>query len=404
MAKEILFSNGAIQNREFSLDEKPYKALGIAAARVLNEFAGNDAAFDIHCWNNVGTFDNQMSVSSDERLLSKYNSVFMQKHLRRWSLEKPNILCDDDVDFSKWALDVLGKSLENNTIYIEEAGFIYCKSCSVSIAEQCVNIENCPQCGSSTDLVIRHEEALFANRKADHTKILSYDQIFNKINLKHEINSLKQIPERLLLSRDRSRGVDLESIGLEHKRMDPRLGIGMLAVYAASVQGFKRAGLVQSISTLVRTVPYLNSTIPDPDAISVPDYSYAFYAKVDPDLLDYEWATPELLMLNALGQRNDITKINATKIEQERRSVIERIEYIQNIPAVKGAVSLGGLYEDMVAVSGQPDGNFTFALASLNKQLGRCMEYIKHNRQPSADELTAITSTMRRCDSLRRYL
>lgn len=404
MAKEILFSNGAIQNREFSLDEKPYKALGIAAARVLNEFAGNEAASDVHCWNNVGTFDAQMSTTSDERLSLKYDSSFMQEHLSRWGIEQPRVLCDDDADFSKWSLEVLNKSLENNTIYIKEAEFVYCKGCCVSIAERCVDIANCSQCGSSADLVIRQEKALFTNRNADYKKILPFDQIFNKVNLKHEINSLKQVPERLLLSRDRSLGVDLEEIGLEGKRMDPRLGIGMLALYAASSQGFNKAGIVQSISTLIRTVPYLNSVIADADSVSVPDYTYAFYAKVDPELLDREWVSPELLMLNALGQRGDITKTNAVKIEKERQNVIAKMQFIENTSAVKNIASLQGKYEALTPVDNQFDGNFTFLLASLSKQLGRCMEYVKHNRQPSADELAILASTTQRYGVVRNFL
>ena len=76
---EILFTNAAVQNRSFDIDQNPGKVSGIIAAQLLNRLFDNPDV--VHCWNNVGLFDEAETTTSDERLEHKYDSQVLKQHL-----------------------------------------------------------------------------------------------------------------------------------------------------------------------------------------------------------------------------------------------------------------------------------------------------------------------------------
>jgi hypothetical protein len=265
---EILFTNAAVQNRSFDIDQNPGKVSGIIAAQLLNRLFDNPDV--VHCWNNVGLFDEAETTTSDERLEHKYDSQVLKQHLTYWGTAgKLVVQTDDEEWFSTWAVGLVESCLERGDIYIQNTTFSRCAQCDLVIAESAAHIDQCGRCkGQNLDVV--KEDGLFVDVPDDRQSLLLPENLYNSINIYQERDSFKQLPPRLLLSRDRSRGVNLERIGLTDKVLDPRLGIGLLAVYAASIRGYEKGCLVQSLSTLVRTAPYLNSVIVDADRQGIP--------------------------------------------------------------------------------------------------------------------------------------
>lgn len=257
---EILFVNGAIQNRGFELDESPGKMAGIMLATILNRLSGNQEV--VHMWNNVGAFHEFEPLDTATRIEQKYSSNVMTEYMNYWGLSREVIavLEDDEEKFVEWATDQVAGMLEAGVVTIEEARFDACNNCDMVIAESVVGVDCCTSC-VSTDLSTRTEKALFVTVPEDRSRLLDESLIYNSMNLRNEVDSLKQIPPRLLLSRDRQIGVDLSELGLEDKKLDPRLGIGMLAIYAAEIYDFETVAMTQSSHTLIRTAPYIGSVL-----------------------------------------------------------------------------------------------------------------------------------------------
>lgn len=400
MSKEILFINGAVQNRGFSLDEKPYKATGIVAARVLNHLVGTPDT--VHAWNNVGAFADDEIHTSDERITQKYSDTFMREHVERWqdTANAPTISTDDGAEFASWTQDLMENALASGAVYKQEEAFFVCKRCGIAIAEASVNITACSKCKKADALTIKNEQALFVDVAEDRTSVLPYSQLFNKSNIKQEVSALKEIPPRLLLSRDRSLGISLDNLGLPGKVLDPRLGIGLLALYEASRLGYEQGGLVQSYSTLIRTVPYLNSVVKDSDALGIPEQRYAFHSMIDPELFSQGVVTPELLCLHALRQKANVQKGMSEAIARERDGIRSRMEVIENLAADTGtslpdsAPSLH-TFDDNVA-----SGRITYILPSINKKLGGSIEATKRVAALNEQQRELLVSAHQQAKSL----
>lgn len=401
MAKEILFVNGAIQNRNFTLDEKPHKAMGIIAARVLNHMMGSPDV--VHAWNNVGTFADEQKGTADDRLDEKYNSIFMQSHLERWEgyANSPVISTDDNPDFALWAQDLLESALARGDVYAQEEDFIHCRVCGVTIAEVSASISACPRCNTGEPLVIKREAGLFVDLDEDKTGILRYEHIFNKSNMKQEISSLRQLPDRLLLSRDRTAGVTLDEVGFPGKILDPRLGIGLLSIYEASRHGYKRSGMVQTYSTMIRTVPYLNSVIKDSNALAVPEHRFAFYGMIDPELLVSGNVSPELLSLHALRQKVDIQKHMTGPIQKERASLIHRMSVLEKLAEYAEIDLTEECLPLKVVDPNVALGQLTNIVTTLNKRLGRAIEETKHQQSLDNQRRATLAAAYQHADTLR---
>lgn len=383
MSKEILFTNAAVQNGEFTLDEKPFKATGIVSARVLNHLVG--VRDSVHVWNDVGLFIDT-DVSARDRLAMKYESDFMKTHLGRWSAEgvTEEVISDTDVHFSMWAQDFIETALEKGAISILNEEFTACATCELTIAESAVSIAVCSRCGNSEGLMRKEEHALFVDLPEDRTTLFRANQQFNKSNIKQELSTLSQLHPRLLLSRDRAQGVGLESIGLSGKVLDPRLGIGLLGVYLAARLGYESAGIVQSYSTLVRTVPYINSVIPDVDTFDVPEVKFAFHSKIDPSLFFSEGVSPELLALHALRQKTDVKIQDIVSIEKEQRVLEARAAILHRLARERGVeLSLGATVAAELD-AGLSEGDLTHLLHRVGKRLGVAIDKTKHHAEVGA--------------------
>ncbi len=389
METSILFTNAAVQNQEFSLDEKPYKAVGVLAAQALNILYSPDAP-EIYNWNNVGSFHKTNMTTPSERLHQKYESTFFQQYIQPKNKEYAS-LTDDDPMFSEWAKCTIEKALRKGYIYQTEEYFTVCSRCSITIAESAAGISTCSECRQNDSLSTKKELALFTNKREGEL-ILPYEKIFNQINIRHEISTLNQLPHRFLLSRTRTNGVALDEFGLHDKKLDPRLGIGLLALYTAQSHNYDTSCIVQSISTLNRVAPYLSSTIHEPQAIGLPDYMYAFHSKIQPNLLHNPSIHPRILALYSLGQRADITDRTIAKITSETQSLENR----HTIIASTQKIETSSTYPDKQ----YGKANLGGIVALTAKNLGRSLEIIKHGHAVSAEQEKTINKHMSTTRSL----
>lgn len=381
MPSERIYVNAAIQNQEYSLDEKPYKATGILTARTLNQLNGTDTI--VHTWNEVGLFSETSRLSMEQRLALKYETAFMRDHLAHRQ-DDVHVLTDTDAGFSDWAQEVVKETLAAGTTYISEEEFTRCISCNMTIAEVAVSVQQCSKCRQSSGLVVSREEALFTDVPEDRRSLLPYHRLYNKVNVNQELRELNQIPHRLLLSRDRQVGVELGEIGLEGKRLDPRLGIGLLALYVAHSFNYDEAGLVQSLSTVNRTVPYLGSVIRDPVKLGVPDYGYALHAKIKTELFSEQSLQPEHLSLQAIGQRADVN--DGARLRAENVAFHERLKTLRENTSELTLPDAPPLNLET--------GNYTGVVANTNKQLARASEMVKHGRLPDEAEKKLIAAAL----------
>lgn len=223
----------------------------------------------MHTWNNVGLFDEFETTDAQQRLQAKFKA------------------------FNKYDL---------------------------VITETAVNVHQCGRCSSVT-LKTKKEPALFVDMPIDRSKLLPKHSLFNQINLQQEISTLSQIPHRLLLSRVLSGGIELDDLGLKDKKLDPRLGIGLLALYLAEVHDYGQGCLVQTNSTLARTVPYLMGVVADADKLETPKPLFAAYMKIDSVLLTNDNLSlidrQVLLPLASLRRKQTIHQSNLKNLQLE---------------------------------------------------------------------------------------
>ena len=204
----------------------------------------------------------------------------------------------------------------------------------------------------------------------------------------------------MLLSRDRLIGVSLEELDLPNKVLDPRLGIGMLAVYLATVRGYNQTGIVQSYSTMIRTVPYLNTVIPDNDILGVAEHKYALHSKIDPELLLIDKLSPELLCFHALRQRADVKLHRKEAICNERAAIIDKKNALERI-ALGAGIELPSDYDSFdVFGPSIKDGQLTYLLSGIVKSLGHTIESVKHRSYLDKTKRSQVISSYKTINAL----
>lgn len=377
-----LFVNGAIQNRGFNVDDQPGKLVGIQLAQSLNALHGNNDV--AHLWNNVGTFHDTELQTPQQRLLEKYQSKAMAEHLDFWGLksEDVDVLADNDPAFANWTVGVFEKLLAKGTVRIEDAEFSACSSCNYVIGEAAAGITACSSCQGS-EICQTRQSGLFIDLPSNRADLLSGDMIFNSMNLRDEQDSLVQLPQRLLLSRDRTVGIPLDDIGLAGKKLEPKMGLGLLALYAAETHDYERVGMVQTTSTLIRTAPFVGSLVlqaPDlPRLMFVPHKKILSEAQANTDTVGRQVVAP----LAAAQRKQDVNLQRFTQSQKEFAKLQRNAHALQNL--------LGKLGHDSTSTTAT-DIDFTDfgkLISTEAKHSGQTLESLK--RKTSLTDTDAST-------------
>ena len=401
---EVLFVNGAIQNRGYDLDQYPGKAAGIFLATVLNQISGNPQV--LHLWNNVGTFNDSEPFAPTERINQKYNSLVMRNYLKFWELgvDDIQILNDDNEGFCIWSIEQLSEMLDHGDLTIENADFTACLACELVIAEAVVKIDQCPNCNSER-LLNKRERALFVYTPENRALLLDSRFVYNSMNLRDEIDSLKQIPDRLLLSRDRTIGVGLENVGLENKKLDPRFGIGMLALYGGYINDFETVAMTQTTSTLIRTAPYVGSVI-------IKNYGnsrrllYAPHMRINKDV--FEETTNDPAGLYVVAAFASAQRREDVKLQRYESASKEFSKFARNVSHIRDSLKRLGIEELPMRPEFIPDDyGLTNATARLAKDSGVGVFHLKKSRETTSisdeqrlaySQLISIASSLKLID------
>lgn len=396
MSGEIIFANAAIQNRSFDVDQNPGKIAGIMVANVLNKLHDNPET--IHTWNNVGTFAQTELEPPSKRLLAKYSSEPMQEHFDYWQLDDAgvDILTDVDDEFTSWARTVLEALIEKGQLVITRADFHACTACSTVIAEKSAPVNDCKGCGNC-NLTTKNELALFVTLPEEKRSLLEKKNIFNAMNLRREQDALRQIPDRLLLSRDRAAGVDLSSFGLEGKVLDPRMGIGLLALYAAVKYDYGAVGIVQTTKTLIRTVPYIGGA--RVDLLDLPSLQYVPHTLIDtPYLRGGTFVDQVVAPLASVQQKQPVDQQRLGQALSQHEKLRRNIDALKEIskrltPGEETGGSTGTIEIDTTQLEK--------LIAVLAKQAGLHIEHLKRLDTVRDD---ATTKTLQSAKQLIRFV
>ncbi len=240
MSKIIV--NAPIQNREFSPDTMVGKVIPIFVADwIRSHDTEYDSSVCHDLWNNVisdepsqGSYDVKMS----ERLQSKYGSAVMQAR----TMQPTEILIDSDQEgFGVWVGGVIERSLElgDTTIEIQ----------AVNVCEGCDSIRNlasdactyaCTACGSNDSIVI--DRSVLTSEIDQASLSLSAQATGSRLD--------ERIPSsKTLLSKRRMGGISLAPLGINGLQLDPKVGIVLLAHYAACLANADSVDIVASRAT-----------------------------------------------------------------------------------------------------------------------------------------------------------
>lgn len=320
-----MYSNAAVQSANFVPEKTPGKAIPIFVAHWLNDISGASTPM-VDLWSNCSAeFD---SITHAQQAVSeKYNSNIL-KGMRSANSYQTHVISDTDYGFQIWAQDLTERLMSEGTLQIESTEVFACNNCgnAISIADSAVAPRFCGFC-KNTEIVRVHKQALVSevNKDAIDKTERAAAGAFDRASY----------PEhRMVLNKKRRLGIDLESVGFPGEVLDPKVAIGLLAIYAAirfDQQGIK---LVAARSSAAHNIPqlfsFLGSAYDDmPDIVMQPivkaPTDYLKYLVSDGvishdryiDILRYE------MPKHLLNMRHDMTPETAERIIFGRKSRID---------------------------------------------------------------------------------
>lgn len=256
MRKTIV--NAPTQNKEFSPDHKLGKMVPFFVADWLRENEQDcEQQVPIDLWNNVLASEQKghdqltYARAMDDRIQRKYGSKLLTA--ARLDAPRPLVLTDTDEDFSSWAQNVIEGGVLNGALRHEDHDVHVCSNCDGIIAEAsspCTN--GCVACGT-TATHIENRPVLVST--IDEAAELKVDQATGTTHLK-----MADV-RRSIVNRPRLNGISLERFGFKNEVVDPRVGLGLLAVYATSFDDADQVDIVASRATTRQNLAYFYAAI-----------------------------------------------------------------------------------------------------------------------------------------------
>lgn len=243
-----LFVNAPTQNRDFIPRPLEGRSFPIVVAHWLAE---TRAASSADLWNNVIAAEERnicraaYSQQMDERLKDKYTDPSILA-----GNDDTTVIADTDPEFCEWTQNLVVQLLDDGRIRLEDKEVHVCVTCDTAIALAEAPIQNaCARCGSDV-FCVKEQSALVASMTDQSEKRAA------------EISGtpLRTLcgPE-VLVSKQRHLGVSLEHIGLPGQVIDPKIGIGLLALYAASSSSSQTVTVVAGASSAHKNIPQITA-------------------------------------------------------------------------------------------------------------------------------------------------
>lgn len=274
--------NAPIQNKEFSPDEKIGKAVPLFVTDWLRtsdtRYEGQRA---VDLWNSVlaseqgSHTDQTYAALSQARLQRKYDSRLLGSI--RDDASNRLVLSDADSDFHQWASGVIEHAIELGDMTQEQTLMHVCDDCdaAISMAEG-PKPRACAHCASGT--VFHVEERQMLVTYIDST-------IRERVGGVAGRPSAVNVPARTsIVNRRRLNGISLEKFGHRDEAVDPRIGLGLLAMYAAAMQDADGVDVVTSRATAGQNLPQFFAAVRS-QAEDLPDFRVRQAAKAPANYL-----------------------------------------------------------------------------------------------------------------------
>lgn len=254
-----IFVNAPIQNKDFDPDVNMGKITTLFVADYLRE--QNDSPASAHLWNNViaaqqkGYTKEEYDAKTEAMLEAKYQSQALKYLCDRET--NALIITDTDQSFCKWAGKIVSKSLENGDIKIKYTDCYVCSGCEATLNHAEGPETQCIACPDSRTL----------KTKRDALTIVIDDNVLRAVakqsGNKEASALVGQIPQGLqTVNKRRISGIPLDEFGFPGDVLDPRIGLGLTALYAAYATASDSVGIVVARSSLHMNMPqFLAATL-----------------------------------------------------------------------------------------------------------------------------------------------
>lgn len=319
--------NAPIQNRDFHPDHSVGKLIPIFVADWLRQKQAVPYEYPVvDLWNNVLASEGS-GISPDayvdlasQRLEEKYTSELLS--VVRRSHDRLQVQTDTDSDFTEWSKGMVIQSLENGTIQEMDKIVIVCNSCDATIADAGSPCDKgCVGCGVNDT---RTETRSVLITTVDRDTEIQVDQATGTTHVEAE-------PRTTLLNRKRQAGISLEHVGFAGEMLDPRVGLGLLAVHTALTQNAEAVNIIASRQTLRQNLSYYYASMGQ-TALELPAIHMIGIAKApvlhiahlrDEGVLGsdgYEELLTETLPPHLLTMRRDMSPQTLERIIYSRKS------------------------------------------------------------------------------------
>lgn len=308
-----IYLNAPIQNGNFSPDVSPGKIVPLLVAEWSRRHSGEDSD-RVDLWNNIVAANTEGLAEASRRLEAKYTSKLFTQ-LGEFGVRR--IISDNNAEFIEWGTGLVDELIADGTLDIQERDVIACRRCDSVIALSDLETARlCVQCATDSmrsvkrQVLISHvDEAAIG--KANHAT----DGLVSTLYPHHES----------VVSKRRSGGIPLDKIGFPDQYVDPKVSVGLLALYAAEQLNGDRVELVASRTTCAHNLPQLYAFLGD-HSDDLPDLKMKPIAKAPTGYVTYlrdEGIVPELdyydILANVLppyllSMKQDMTPKTAERI------------------------------------------------------------------------------------------
>ncbi|TDQ52886.1 hypothetical protein [Actinorugispora endophytica] len=250
---DLAFVNGPIQNGPFTFQNAPGKAVGLLIAEALNDLLENPPAR--HLWNCVllaNDLRHRPLRGSITRAEFEADQIRRKYRFSPWAGTAVRTATDVDPAVCSLALDLIREGLATGSLEIAREKIRICARCGHMAGA--VAPPACGGCGGGR-FHAESQRHLIATRLGGKP-VLNAADLYGGNNTKHLRGIASDVPERLILSRKRDYGVDLDSVGLPGLVLDPRAAVHVTAMAEMRRLDAKRVVMTATSEAIANIAAY----------------------------------------------------------------------------------------------------------------------------------------------------
>lgn len=263
MSKIIV--NAPVQNKEGSFDYSLGKVVPFYVAEYIRT---HDKSFvtqqnPIHLWNDntvaeqYGHRAESFRAQQAARLLEKYQSSSMHLFKETFTATYSDI----DPDFVEWAQQEVVKMHENGTIAKKVVEAQVCNNCEGIIAHASSPELDCCSFCSSRNIAKRQVTALTTTFRSSMLPVAQQMGVNREDKQALYNNLINAVDTEFIVNKRRIAGIGLKGLDLPYDVLDPRIGVGLLSIYAALLESGNHVEVVVGRKNIAHNIPqFLGAT------------------------------------------------------------------------------------------------------------------------------------------------